>query len=100
MTETTGFFEVLMGQSDDEAKTQEVELARRSLEREFQALHDQYAGDVLRLEKSIASKYNALRQNPSGGLNAQALVEAKINLAAATEYQAAVAAEIAYLFGS
>ena len=101
MTEQTAvaFFDQLMAQSEDEAKNAEIQLARRSLQRDVQAVHDRYAGTALGIEKRIASMFKALKDNPSGGLNVEQLVRYKVDLEAATTFQAAVADQYKELFG-
>lgn len=101
MSEQTAvaFFDQLMAQSDDEARNAEISLARRSLQREVQAVHDHYEGKILGIEKRIAAMYKALKDNPSGGLNVEQLVNYQVDLEAATAFKTAVASTYQELFG-
>lgn len=99
---TIATFEQLVGSSEEDARKEEVALARRLLQRKLASAFDSAEGQIIKHRAAIRGYFDAIRRNPRTGVetfDVNTFLVSIEQIAALENSKAAIANQYERLFG-
>lgn len=101
-TPTTSYFDELVGKTDEQAKQEEIKLARRQLQRKLASAFDSAESQVIKNNAAVRGMFDQIRRDPRNGVerfDVNTFIAVESETAALVKTKETVRAQYERLFG-